>query len=117
MKLEQRAIVLIPVPFSDLSSIKRRPVLVLSNTAYNRGADDILVAAITSNLIAVAPGTIIMASDLSEGSLPVDSYVRVDKLYSLSCDIVIKQYGKLHKKTFDRVLFALDDLLGRSAIP
>ena len=33
---EQGDIVLIPIPFTDLSSQKRRPVIVISNDAYNR---------------------------------------------------------------------------------
>lgn len=33
---DQGAIVLIPVPFTDLSSHKRRPVIVVSNDDYNR---------------------------------------------------------------------------------
>jgi len=40
-------ILLVPVPFTDLSSHKRRPVLVLSKQEYNRQADDLIVAAIT----------------------------------------------------------------------
>jgi len=32
---EQGEILLIPVPFSDLSSVKKRPVLVLSNSIHN----------------------------------------------------------------------------------
>jgi len=43
-------IVLIPVPFSDLSSVKRRPVLVISNRAHNSTDSDMIVVAITSNL-------------------------------------------------------------------
>ena len=34
--LNQGAIVLIPVPFTDLSARKRRPVVVISNDAYNQ---------------------------------------------------------------------------------
>ena len=41
-------IVLIPVPFSDLSSVKKRPVLVISNMAHNMKNNDIIVVAITS---------------------------------------------------------------------
>jgi len=32
---DQGEILLIPVPFSDLSSVKKRPVLVLSNYTHN----------------------------------------------------------------------------------
>jgi mRNA interferase MazF len=46
----QGDILLIPIPFSDLTSSRKRPVLVLSNSKYNKGTKDILVAAITSNL-------------------------------------------------------------------
>jgi len=32
---EQGEILLIPIPFSDLQSVKKRPVLVISNDNYN----------------------------------------------------------------------------------
>ena len=34
-KLKQREVVLIPIPFSDLKSKKRRPVIVISNDIYS----------------------------------------------------------------------------------
>jgi mRNA interferase MazF len=33
---EQGDILLVPIPFTDLSSQKRRPVIVISNDAYNK---------------------------------------------------------------------------------
>ncbi len=59
----QRDIVLIPVPFTDLSSFKRRPVLILSSDAYCQSSPDMLVAAITSNLSTIMPGVVIDTSD------------------------------------------------------
>ncbi|MCL2284885.1 MAG: type II toxin-antitoxin system PemK/MazF family toxin [Firmicutes bacterium] len=50
MTYSQGDILLIPIPFTDLSTSKKRPVLVLSNSDYNKTADDLIVAAITSNL-------------------------------------------------------------------
>lgn len=35
MLLEQGHIILIPIPFTDLSSTKRRPVILISNSTYS----------------------------------------------------------------------------------
>ena len=42
---EQGDIILIPVPFTDLSSQKRRPVIVISNSQYNQKTADMVVVA------------------------------------------------------------------------
>ena len=47
----QGDILLVPIPFTDLSSQKRRPVIVISNNAYNQSSSDLVVVAMTSNPI------------------------------------------------------------------
>jgi len=47
---KQGDVVLIPIPFTDLSSTKKRPVLILSSDDYNQNTNDLIVAAITSNI-------------------------------------------------------------------
>ena len=42
---EQGDILLVPIPFTDLSSQKRRPVIVISNNSYNQKTNDIVVVA------------------------------------------------------------------------
>ena len=42
---EQGDILLVPIPFTDLSSQKRRPVIVVSNNVYNQKTTDLVVAA------------------------------------------------------------------------
>ena len=49
MRPRQSDIVLIPVPFTNLSSRKRRPVIVVSSDAYNAAGADMIVVAMTSN--------------------------------------------------------------------
>lgn len=46
---DQGDIVLIPIPFTDLSSRKRRPVIVISNDSYHTATTDMVVVAMTSN--------------------------------------------------------------------
>ena len=90
---EQGDILLIPVPFTDLSSKKKRPVVVISNNQYNQSSKDILVAAITSNPIQVNYSIQVRSFDLIEGKLKRPSKIRVDKIYSLSQGIAIRKFG------------------------
>jgi len=94
-------IVLIPVPFSDLSATKRRPVLVISNDAHNGSNSDMLVVAITSNLI--QSGIPISTSDMLRGQLPKASLIRTDKLYTLDQGIVVKSIGQVASYVLDKV--------------
>jgi mRNA interferase MazF len=93
--LSQGDIVLIPIPFSDLTSQKRRPVLILSNNDYNQRFQDVIVAAITSNVIDREYQVIVTNEEMAEGELKVISAVRADKIYTLSQSIVIKKFGKV----------------------
>ena len=45
-------IVLVPFPFTDQSSIKKRPAVVVSSSAYNRDRPDIIILAVTSQMAA-----------------------------------------------------------------
>lgn len=82
MKYKQREIVLLPFPYSDLSSMKRRPVLILSNDKYNNSNDDIIVAAITSKIFNDEFSIELDSNDLEYGMMPEKSLVKVGKLFS-----------------------------------
>lgn len=92
-------IVLIPVPFSDLSTSKKRPVLVISNDNYNTSSPDIIVVAVTSNL--TQPGISLTNADMATGQLPKPSVIRPDKIYTLSQNIVVKSIGHIISTTLD----------------
>ena len=81
---KQGDILLIPFPYSDLTAIKQRPVLVLSNSHYNASHQDIVVAAIASNVSDNEYSIYITFEDLEEGQLRVDSKICVDKIYTFS---------------------------------
>ena len=100
---EQGDIVLVPVPFTDLSSQKRRPVIVISNSGYNRGTADVIVVAMTSNPAAVPFGFRINSADLAEGALNRPGTVRVDKIYTLAQAIIVKKFGKVAPEVVQRI--------------
>ena len=108
--IRQGDIVLIPIPFTDLSSRKRRPVIVISNDAYNRMADDIIVVALTSNPRKTDFSFSISSADLVSGKLKRPSRVRVDKIYTLSKTIVINTFGNVSPKVLVRIRHVLADL-------
>lgn len=103
MASEQGDIVLIPVPFTDLSSQKRRPVIIISNDNYNRQSADVVVVAMTSNPSQTPFSFRLTSSDLIEGSLNRPSVVRADKIYTLAQSIIVKKFGKVSPKTMQHI--------------
>lgn len=110
---KQCDIVLVPIPFTDLSSAKRRPVVVISNDAYNRQSADFVVAAMTSNLIETDYGITITTKDLNVGALNRSSKIRCDRVYTLAQSIVVKRFGAINDATFDKIRKLLDELTSR----
>jgi mRNA interferase MazF len=106
---EQGEIVMIPVPFSDLAASKKRPVLVVSNDAYNAESQDMIVAAITSNL--TQKGVRITNSDMVSGELPKPSVIRADKIYTLDQGIAAKRIGKISVAVQNSVRKAINRLV------
>lgn len=98
----------IPFPYSDLTTKKRRPVLVV--TVPDRH-DDFMGLAVTSveteeSAIAIVEG------DMETGSLPRKSWIRYDKLFTLSSGIVLKTYGSIKDRLRQTVMEDLCRYLG-----
>ena len=108
---KQRDILIIPIPFTDLTTNKKRPVVVLSNDSYNIKTEDIVIAAMTSNIEQKEYSVLISSQDIEEGVLAQQSMIRVDKIYTLNKSIVIKKFGVLRNETFKRVRDALIKLI------
>ncbi len=107
---EQGDVVLVPVPFTDLSSQKRRPVIVVSSDAYHRVAADVIVVAMTSNPAVVPYSFRIRSADLVEGSLNRPGTVRVDKIYTLAKTIIVKKFGKVSPQVLERIRRMIADV-------
>ena len=97
----QGDIVLIPIPFTDLSTHKQRPVIVVSNNTYQHKTTDIVVVSMTSNPVVVPYSFTLTSADLAEGVLNRPSKVRVDKIYTLFQSIVRRRFGQVSPEVLE----------------
>ena|SRR3989338_62026 len=111
--MNQQDLVWVNLPFSDLRQSKVRPALVVSNNNYNKSNPDVVVCAVTSKLKESEYSVLIDNKDLSSGSLPIKSRVRVDKILQIEKDLVIRPFAKLENKMFDNVVGKIADLVKR----
>ena len=100
---EQGDVLIVPFPFTDLSAIKQRPVLVLSKKEYNNKTDGIITCGITSNLKDSENSVLIENKNLLNGEIPAISRIKVDKLFTIEESIVKKRLAKIDIETFDKV--------------
>jgi len=111
LTINQKNIILIPFPFSDLSGSKVRPALVVSNNIYNNQNLDIVVTAITSNLSPNSCKVFLDRDDLEYGFLPVKSAIRVDKPFSFLQGKVLKILGTITTQKLEEVMVCLQKIL------
>ena len=108
--IEQRAIVLMSFPFSDLSRSKKRPALVISNTEFNMKSEDIVCCLITSNP-KVKDGIKITNTDMESGHLEFDSTIKPYRLFTVSKSIIYKILCKLNKQKYQATIKEIKKLI------
>lgn len=102
--------VVVPFPFTDRSTSKRRPALVLSDAgAFNRPVGQSVLAMITSARNSDWPLDVEI-EELDFAGLPSASVVRM-KLFTLDNKLVIRKAGALAESDRKSVLISLRQLL------
>ena len=100
MKYKQGEVVLVPFPFTNLSAVKQRPVLILSK---DTSGDDVITCGITSNMSEKDNSITITQKNFSSGKLPKTSLIKVDKLFTLEKRIIKKTFGQITPQTLTEV--------------
>ncbi len=90
------AVVIVPFPFTDRDSSKRRPALVCSSDSFNRQTRHVVLAMITTATHSAWSGNAPI-KDLVAAGLPAASVVRW-KLFTLDVSLVIRRAGALSSK-------------------
>ena len=105
-------VVLLSYPFTDLTSVKVRPAVVVSPTLQNQIGEDATFVLITSNVLRYSPFDLIVQSndpEFSKTGLLKDSTIRVNKVMTLNKRMVIKTIGKLDRNLISAVEKCLRD--------
>lgn len=112
----QKDIILIPFPFSDGATTKKRPVLIVSCDAINQNAHapDFVGMMVTTSTRPSPYRVELSVGSLAEGNLPDQSCIRCDKIASILKDKAIKKLATTNDATFKAVVKGLDDVIGRS---
>ena len=94
-------IVLVPFPFTDFSTLKQRPALVISSSAFNRTRDDVILLALTSNLESADKGGnyALTDSERKQSGLPIDAVILTGKVMTIDRRLIRKVIGFVAPKT------------------
>lgn len=90
-------VILVPFPFTDLSSAKQRPCLVLATYHPRSLPEHLVVAMITSQVKAPRFPHDVVLKNWKEAKLPLPSLVRLGKVVTVDASIVRKKLGELSK--------------------
>jgi len=102
----QGDVVLVPFPFTDLSSVKQRPGLVLSPERLNKVRPDLVVAAITSQIPDVVGEDEMLLSDadLTMAGLPKESIIILGIVFTIHQGLIRKKLGHVSDATLQIIL-------------
>jgi mRNA interferase MazF len=106
MKLTNGDIVLVPFPFTNLKSIKLRPALVIYSNEKN---EDIILLAISSQKSGIKE-VMIYNGELSDGELPIISYIKFNKVATLHKSLIKKVVAKINRNIYKETIIAFKEL-------
>lgn len=103
-------VVLVRFPFSDLSTSKLRPAVVLASS----GMDDWVLCQITSNPYSDSRSIEINDENFIEGALKRTSYARPGKLFTANDSLIYSKVGVLKKSSFEGIINSVINVFKQS---
>ena len=88
--IEQRSVILVPFPYTDLSGSKKRPSLVISSDEFNNKNEDVICCLITSNPQDRQHAVNITTKDMESGYLEFESKIKPYRLFTINKKLVYK---------------------------
>jgi mRNA interferase MazF len=104
MNYQKGDIVIIKFPFSDLSRVKKRPSLIISNDLVNQTGDYLMVQ-ITSKIRNDELSLEINQKHyIDQKALPLQSCLRLHKIFLLNEDLIISKYTAVKESFMNTII-------------
>ena len=104
-------IVLVPFPFTDQTTVKKRPAVVVSSDAYNRKRPDIIIMAVTSQMRSAGYFGDIVVNQWQQAGLLKPSVIK-PIVTTIEKSLVIKTLGRLKKEDRNSLRESFYKILG-----
>jgi len=111
MNINQREIVLLPYPFSNLEETKVIPALVISNNQFNKKSKDCIMVPLTTVIKNEPYSIMIEQENLCGGKLIRPSRIRADKIFCVEKRIIKMKIGLLKEESFKKVKHEIFEIL------
>lgn len=106
----QKDIVLIHFPYSDMTISKKRPALIISNEKVNKMQDRICCLITTKPHKDDLP---IEKDSFEKGKLPFKSFIKPHRIFTISEKIIIKKLCTLEGKFYNKVIKRVNEFIQR----
>ena len=105
-------LVLVPFPFTDQTGIKKRPAIVVSSDAYQRQRPDVVLMAVTSQILrpAGAVGEVLI-TEWQKAGLPKASLIK-PVVTTIEKRLILRKLGELQEADRTALRQALRMILG-----
>jgi mRNA interferase MazF len=100
-------VVVVPFPFSDLSTSKKRPALVVAALT----GEDVILCQITSKAVSDDYAIPVSQKDFASGTLRQDSNVRPNRLFTADSNIILYRAGALTTEKVQEVVARIVEIV------
>ncbi len=104
-------VILVPFPFTDQTSAKKRPAVVVSSAAYHRDRPDVILMAVTSRPPSGSRAGEVVVARWREAGLLKPSVVK-PVLATVERGLLIRRLGRLADEDLELLRGALRAVLG-----
>lgn len=105
---EQKEIVLILFPYTDLTGNKLRPALIISNSNLNNSEDRLCVLVTTNKS---SDSLKINEEDQLENKLPFESFIKPHRIFTINKKLIVKSLCIISNSFHERIIKEINKII------